>query len=319
MAPDEGRPEDEGRVCAEDDAGFVLTEPAPAKINLALHVVGQRTDGYHLLDMLVTFSAYGDRVSIAPAASDRFTVSGRFAGQLADTPAADNLVLRARDRLRALLSQSSIAAPPVHLHLDKRLPVASGIGGGSADAAAALRGLVRHWGAAVEDDELAALALGLGADVPMCMASRPLVARGIGEEIELRPDLPALSIVLVNPLAGVSTPAIFRHLSHKDNPPLKLPKPGTAMPCWLAAMKLMRNDLETAASALCPEIEAVRTALAETQPALIRMSGSGATCFGLYADGQEAGRAASVIAAKHPDWFVAATECLSEGRDHGAD
>ena len=309
----------------DDDgaSGITLTEPAPAKINLALHVVGQRADGYHRLDMLVTFAAFGDRVSIFAADSDRFTLSGRFAEQLADTTMADNLVLKARDRLRAALTERGIAAPPVHLHLEKNLPVASGIGGGSADAAATLRGLLRHWNAGIDRHLLDGIALGLGADVPMCLASRPLVARGIGEEIELRTDLPALAMVLVNPLVGVSTPEIFRRLQDKHNPRLKVPRAGTAEPCWLAALQAMRNDLEAPAAALCPEIEEVRQALAATGPALVRMSGSGATCFGLYHGLKAAERAARDLVAAHPGWFVVASAAFaretSEGEDgHGA-
>lgn len=305
-------------ACDDGASGFTLTEPAPAKINLALHVVGQRADGYHLLDMLVTFAAFGDRVSIAPAGADRLTLSGRFAGQLDDTPGADNLVLRARDRLRAALTERGIAAPPVHLHLEKNLPVASGIGGGSADAAATLRGLLRHWNAGIDRGLLDAIALGLGADVPMCLASRPLVARGIGEDIELRADLPAFAMVLANPLVGVPTPEIFRRLPDKHNPRLKVPKAGTADPCWLAALQAMRNDLEAPATALCPEIETIRQALAATAPVLVRMSGSGATCFGLYHSLEAAKEAARDLGAAHPGWFVIASAAF-EGEDgHGA-
>lgn len=297
--------------------GFDLTEPAPAKINLALHVVGQRADGYHLLDMLVTFAAFGDRVAIAPAETDRFTLSGRFAAALADAPDTDNLVLKARDALRAALGARGIAAPPVHLHLEKNLPIASGIGGGSADAAAALRGLLRHWQADIDGASLGDIALKLGADVPMCLAARPLVARGIGEEIEPRADLPAYAMVLVNPLLGVSTPEIFRRLKDKNNPRLKVPKPGTGGPCWLAALNAMRNDLEAPAVTLCPQIEGVRQAIAATGPLLVRMSGSGATCFGLYDDLEGARYAARTIEAGHPGWFVIASAAFTGGDGNG--
>ena len=156
-------------------AGFVLTEPAPAKINLALHVTGRRADGYHLLDSLVTFTRFGDRIGLAPAGKDAFSLSGAFAPALSAASAdGDNLVLQARDRLRAALIAQGRAAPPVHIHLEKNMPVASGIGGGSADAAAALRALARLWDAGGID--LSAIGLGLGADVPMCLASTPLVA-----------------------------------------------------------------------------------------------------------------------------------------------
>lgn len=293
----------------EGIAGFTLTEPAPAKINLALHVTGRREDGYHLLDMLVTFTAFGDRIAVSPAQADQFTLSGRFSQSL-EGEGANNLVIKARDRLRALLLQRGATAPPVHLHLEKNLPIASGVGGGSADAAAALRALLNLWNGALPNHDLADLALGLGADVPMCLAARPLIARGIGEAIELRADLPAFPMVLVNPLLGVSTPETFRRLAQKDNPRLRVPKAGTGKPCWLAAMHGMRNDLETPAILLVPEIASVKQALAATGAGLVRMSGSGATCFGIYDTMHAARQAAGALAKVQPDWFVVATTSL---------
>lgn len=301
----------------EGMTGFVLAEAAPAKINLALHVVGRRADGYHLLDMLVTFTRFGDRVGVAPAEADRFRLSGRFAPQLRDAPATSNLVLAARDLLRAALQHRGKAAPPVHLHLEKNLPVASGIGGGSADAAATLRALLRHWGASFTAADLADLALQLGADVPMCLSSRPLVARGIGEQLTMLDALPSFPIVLVNPLVGVSTPDIFRRLATKENPRLAPPAALTDAAAWLAAMQSMRNDLEEPARAICPEIDAVRTELIRTGARLIRMSGSGATCFGLYDTADAAHRAAAVLESARPDWFVVATESYDGGEPHG--
>ncbi|MEW9616364.1 4-(cytidine 5'-diphospho)-2-C-methyl-D-erythritol kinase [Shinella sp. S4-D37] len=289
---------------------FAVVEPAPAKINLALAVTGRREDGYHLLDSLVTFTAVGDRIGLAPAAEDRFTLSGRFGGAL--SAGADNLVTRARDRLRAALATTGQAAPPVHIHLEKNLPIASGIGGGSADAAATLRGLLRLWRAALPGDALEALALGLGADVPMCLAGRPLLARGVGEEIT-PVALPALAMVLANPLVGVSTPAVFQALASRNNPPLALA--GAAG--WADALSGLRNDLEPAARRLCPQIAVIAESLATTGPALVRMSGSGATCFALYETDAAAGTAAAALACRHPHWFFAATRTL-EGTDNGA-
>ncbi|MBD9371243.1 4-(cytidine 5'-diphospho)-2-C-methyl-D-erythritol kinase [Rhizobium sp. ARZ01] len=297
-------------------AGFVQTESAPAKINLALHVVGQRADGYHLLDMLVTFTRFGDRIGIASGDVDQFTVSGRFAQQLdASGAAEDNLVLRARDLLRAALRRNGVSTGPAHLHLEKNLPVASGIGGGSADAAATLRGLLRHWQASLPANELNDLGLQLGADVPMCLAGRPLIARGIGEEITQLEELPAFPIVLVNPLVGVSTPDIFRRLATKDNPSLGLRGAVTGRSGWLAALEGMRNDLEDPARTVCPQIDAARAELARTDAQLVRMSGSGATCFGLYETIDAAQRAAEALKKSRPDWFIVATESY-EGRDH---
>jgi 4-diphosphocytidyl-2C-methyl-D-erythritol kinase len=187
-------------------------EAAPAKINLALHVTGQRADGYHLLETLVAFAEAGDVIRIREADADSFSISGPFGDLLRAGDGGDNLVTRARDLLRDALVSTGQPARPVAIHLEKNLPVASGIGGGSADAAATLRGLLRHWHASIDPQRLASLALTLGADVPMCLESRSLVARGIGENIEAVTDLPELFLVLANPLKAVSTPEILRRL-----------------------------------------------------------------------------------------------------------
>nr|WP_298101646.1 4-(cytidine 5'-diphospho)-2-C-methyl-D-erythritol kinase [uncultured Shinella sp.] len=284
--------------------GFAVVEQAAAKINLALHVVGQRDDGYHLLDSLVTFTQFGDRLGFSPALEDRFTISGRFGAALdAD---GDNLVTRARDRLRAALAERGEAASPVHIHLEKNLPIASGIGGGSADAAATLRGLVRLWQARIPQDVLHALSIGLGADVPMCLAGHPLIARGIGEDIT-PVALPAMPVVLGNPLVGVSTPAVFKALASRHNPPLRLEsKPQD----WPAAIAHLRNDLEPPARDLCPEIAVIAEDLAATDARVVRMSGSGATCFALYPSMTAAEAAAAALSQKHPHWFFTATKTL---------
>lgn len=286
--------------------GFAVSEQAPAKINLALAVTGQREDGYHLLDSLVTFTAFGDRIGLTPAAEDRFTLSGRFAEALSSD--GDNLVTRARDRLRAALVPTGQAAPPVHIHLEKNLPIASGIGGGSADAAATLRGLLLLWQASLPTEERGAIAIGLGADVPMCLAGRPLIARGVGEDIT-PVAMPALAMVLANPLVGVSTPAVFKALSSKHNPPLALcAKPAD----WIDAIGGLRNDLEPPARQLCPEISMVAQSLAATEARVVRMSGSGATCFALYPSHEAARTAAALLSERHPNWFLAATSTLGE-------
>ncbi|THK36887.1 4-(cytidine 5'-diphospho)-2-C-methyl-D-erythritol kinase [Ensifer sp. MPMI2T] len=288
--------------------GFALTCAAPAKINLALHVVGQRADGHHLLESLVTFADCGDRIGLASTDADRFTLSGRFADglPLSAENKSGNLVLRARDLLRSELTSRGMAAGPVHLHLEKNLPVASGIGGGSADAAATLRGLLMLWGASVEPAKLDAIALELGADVPMCLDGGPLLAKGIGEAITALPDLPSFPIVLVNPLVAVSTPVIFRMLINKANPPLVLPQGQNTAEGWLSAMADMRNDLEPPARELAPVIEDVSDILRAAGAALVRMSGSGATCFGLFDSDERAHQAAERISASHPEWYVCA-------------
>lgn len=294
---------------ADSIAGFALTCAAPAKINLALHVVGQRADGHHLLESLVTFAECGDRLAFAPSNADRFTVSGPFSRDLpvsADSKSG-NLVLRARDLLRQELTGRGDAAGPVHLHLEKNLPIASGIGGGSADAAATLRGLLSLWNAEIAPERLTKLALDLGADVPMCLDGRPLLAKGIGEEITPLVELPSFAIVLVNPLVAVSTPIIFRMLAEKRNPPLALPQGARTGADWLTVLTGMRNDLERPARALEPTIEAVSNTLQETDADLVRMSGSGATCFGLFDTDEKAAAAAQHISAGHPRWYVLAT------------
>ncbi|MEP9370869.1 4-(cytidine 5'-diphospho)-2-C-methyl-D-erythritol kinase [Mesorhizobium sp. KR1-2] len=277
-------------------------EHAPAKINLALHVTGRRADGYHLLESLAVFTEFGDCLIVSPATEDAFSVTGPFAAQVPLD--AGNLAIRARDALRAF---SPASAAPVAISLEKNLPVASGIGGGSSDAAAALRALAHHWG--IEAD-LAALGLKLGADVPMCLAARPLLARGIGEVLEPVADLPPLPLVLVNPGVGVSTPDVFRALASRENPPLP-PLPGRLDPAsvleWLRAT---RNDLENPAKTLAPAIGDALDALGGTGAPFARMSGSGATCFGLFETDADAARAAEAIRASYPGWFVAATTSM---------
>ncbi|MBX4954644.1 4-(cytidine 5'-diphospho)-2-C-methyl-D-erythritol kinase [Rhizobium lentis] len=288
---------------------FGVTEEARAKINLALHVTGQRADGYHLLDMLVTFADCGDRLGFLPAQADVFTLSGRFGETLAGD-GGTNLVLRARDLLREVVGGLAF---PVHIHLEKNLPIASGIGGGSADAAATLRGLMRLWGMSLPVEALASLALKLGADVPMCLESRPLIARGIGEQIEALRDLPAFAMVLANPLKGVSTPEVFRRLKAKDNPALSLAPNLHGRGAWLAAIAAARNDLEPPARDAVPEIAATAAMLLAQGALLARMSGSGATCFGIFADTAAAQQAAAALHEARPDWYFQATETISGG------
>lgn len=282
-------------------------EFAPAKINLALHVTGRRDDGYHLLESLAVFTRFGDRLTLEPADRDSFSICGPFApGVPADET---NLVLKARDALRAI----SPGAPPVAIGLEKNLPMASGIGGGSSDAAAALRGLARFWGLDVDRETLTRLGARLGADLPMCIAAQPLVARGTGDILSALAGFPSLGLVLVNPGIGVSTPAVFSALARRDNealPPLPARINFHTLRGWLEAT---RNDLEDAASSIEPSIRAARSALLKADAGFARMSGSGATCFGLFETGNVAKRAAAQIRKRHPDWFVAATRSMPSG------
>ncbi|WP_306119650.1 MULTISPECIES: 4-(cytidine 5'-diphospho)-2-C-methyl-D-erythritol kinase [unclassified Roseitalea] len=287
---------------------------APAKINLCLHVTGRRADGYHLIDSLVVFAdgAAADRLTLTPAESDRLAIDGPFSGPLRHDGLADNLVARARDWLRARIEAEGGAAAPVALALDKRLPVASGIGGGSADAAAALRLLAAHWAfpCATLGDATAEIATALGADVPMCLAGQPAIARGIGDDLSPVTGLPALPAVLVNPGIAVSTRAVFAGLAQPGNAPLPaMPTKVDSAPTlarWLA--RSTRNDLQAPASERATPIGDCLAALARSGAMLARMSGSGATCFGLYGSPSEAATAARAIALAEPGWWVQVSE-----------
>lgn len=285
----------------------MVTIAAPAKINLALHVVGRRPDGYHLIESLAMFTRFGDRLDAAPADADGFSASGRYA---ASVPLdGTNLVLRARDLLRRHFPEA--ARQPVGIALEKNLPAASGVGGGSSDAAAALKALAKVWGIEIAESELARLALPLGADLPMCLAARPLIARGIGDELALLPDFPPLGLVLVNPGAAVPTAEVFAALASRENdglPPLPSRLDFHGLLGWL---EKTRNDLQQPARQIAPEIGKTLAALDRADAAFSRMSGSGATCFGLFETGNVAKRAAAAIRARHPDWFVAATRNAS--------
>lgn len=275
----------------------IWREPARAKVNLFLHVTGKRADGYHLLDSLAVFPGVGDVLSAEPAATLSLELSGRFGATLSAEP--DNLVLRAA---RALAARCGVTAG-ARLLLEKNLPIASGIGGGSADAAAALRLLCRMWAVNPDPNALAEIAAGLGADVPVCLRSQPARMQGIGERLSDAPVLPNCGMVLVNPGVAVATPAIFRARSGAFSPIATLP-PGWDNAAALAAgLASLSNDLEPPALSLCPAIGDVLAAL-RTDPAclLARMSGSGATCFALYDTQATAQSAASRLA--DPAWWV---------------
>ena len=287
--------------------------PARAKINLALHVTGLMDNGYHRLETLAAFAELADQVSVHDAAVDGFAVTGPFAAAVPLD--AGNLVLKAREALRTLAGKRK--CPPVMLHLDKVLPVASGLGGGSSDAAATLLALNSHWDLGLAHKTLAEIGAALGADVPMCLAAKPLLATGTGTEISLLGGFPALPCVLVNPAVPVSTPAVFDALASKSNPRLeKLPafKDAAAVADWLGRQ---RNDLQAPAMALVPEIGETLAALAGQNPLLARMSGSGATCFGLFATMAEADAASAAISKAHGGWFCAATLLSPSGDVHG--
>lgn len=283
-------------------------EAAPAKVNLALHVTGRREDGYHLLDSLVVFADIADELEARPAQSDGLHIVGPFAQGLGSGPS--NLVLRAITAFRAHWPGQVLTG--VAITLTKNLPVAAGLGGGSADAAAALRLMAQLSRQPVDMSELMNLGSHLGADVPVCLLSRPALMAGTGELVTPLAGFPPLFLVLVNPMLPVSTADVFRRLERRDNDPLPgLPTPLTRpaqLGVWLAET---RNDLEGPAVALVPAIGALKAHLAGTPGCMMaRMSGSGATVFGLFGSGAQAHQAAHDMRALWPQLWVAAAPVI---------
>lgn len=332
-----------------------VTRFAPAKINLYLHVTGRRDDGYHELDSLAVFADIGDVITVSAVeagAGLSLDISGPFADAL--TPDDDNLVVRAA---RLLAAHTDVPAD-AHIQLEKNLPVASGIGGGSADAAATLKALVVLWDIELSDsaihgvamdvadtidtaralstlfkvwrDDLGSamlftLGLQLGADVPVCLEGRPLYMGGIGEQLELAPHLPLTWMVLANPGVSVSTPAVFQaraEMTRRDmteaqqdtfSAPARFHRPPQDAAHFAHQLAERRNDLMAPAIQLSPPIADVLNALETLDGTLLaRMSGSGATCFALFASKSEAQAAARTLAQAHPDWWIKAAQMLDE-------
>lgn len=288
-------------------AGNTIRVAAAAKLNLYLHVVGRRSDGYHLLDSLIAFASVHDTVEVSPAHALELRLEGPFGQAL--TAEADNLVLRAARRL----SERAGVAPNVKIKLIKRLPVASGIGGGSADAAATMRALCLLWDVKIADAELTTLALALGADVPMCLAGQAAFAGGVGEVLSPALRLPDAGILLVNPGIAVPTPAVFAARRGEFSAPGRFSDSPSDASLLAALLATRRNDLEVPARAICPAIGDALNALASIRDCrLARMSGSGATCFGLF-DDEKAAHAAHAAAAR-PGWWTAAGRLVSDTR-----
>lgn len=276
-----------------------LIEQAPAKINLTLRVLGRRADGYHELESLVAFADLADTVTLQPGAGLALEVSGSFAA--ASGPVTDNLVLKAAAALRQHVTDLTAG----HFHLEKKIPVAGGIGGGSADAAAALRLLARANGLPLRDPCLASAALATGADVPVCLDRRSRVMRGIGEQLAPPIELPRFAAVLVNPGVALLTRDVFAGFSAQ---PGKVNNP-SATPCEPAALldylKAQGNDLSAAAIARAPIVAEVLEALRQAPGACFAaMSGSGPTCFALFASPPEAAAAARSLQSLRKDWWV---------------
>jgi 4-diphosphocytidyl-2-C-methyl-D-erythritol kinase len=296
------------------EGGQSVEAAAPAKVNLYLHVLGRRADGRHSLDGLVAFAGVGDTVTVT--ATDAPAPSLRITGPMAKrTPAGpDNLVLRAASELARRVGR----APGVAIALVKRLPVAAGLGGGSSDAAASLKALAALWGLDSDDDRVVDVGRGLGSDVPVCLFARPAYLGGAGEIVEAGPRMPPVWLVLANPGCAVSTAAVYAAREGPFSTPARLeraPQDAAELSRMLAAR---RNDLAAPARSLAPAIDEVLTALEGRPGALLaRVTGSGATCFALFARRARAEAAASELARTRPAWWVRAAPLLSEARKPG--
>lgn len=290
-----------------------LGRRAPAKLNLYLHLTGRRDDGYHLIDSLFAFADVGDEIEVAADPALSLVVEGPYAAAI-DGSADDNLVLRAARALAALVRAQSGTTPGARIRLVKNLPVAAGIGGGSADAAAVLLALVELWSVDISEADLRALALGLGADVPACLAGKPVAVSGIGEVLQAAVALPPVHALLANPNVPLATAPVFKAFAaagSRFSAPAPLLDPPADAAALAAAMALRGNDLEAPARTIVPEVGQVLTALGALPGALLaRMSGSGATCFALFASAAEAASAAQALAQVHPDWWIRAAPLL---------
>ena len=286
----------------------MLTDEGRAKVNLTLRVVGRRVDGYHDLESVVAFADCADRLALEPGPQLSLVTTGPLAGACGET--SDNLVLKAANLLAARVPDLKLGA----FTLEKVLPVAAGIGGGSADAAAALRLLARLNGLSLDDKRLLDVALKTGADVPVCVASRACDMTGVGEGL-LPLHLPKLPCVMVNPRVPVATKDVFAALGLRSGELLvgatdviespAWPDGGASVSDWVEALSIVPNDLEAPALRIQPVIAEVISALrAPDGVLLVRMSGSGATCFAIFADGPKAHAASEMIRRDHPGWWV---------------
>ncbi|MFH1157365.1 MAG: 4-(cytidine 5'-diphospho)-2-C-methyl-D-erythritol kinase [Pseudomonadota bacterium] len=272
---------------------------APAKVNLFLHITGKREDGYHLLQSLMGFVDVGDDLTFGPHDSLYIDVNGPFASPLGNP--RDNLVYKAA----ILLSEHYKVPPRAKINLTKNLPIASGLGGGSSDAAATLLGLAKLWLLREDPDKLAEIAQKLGADVTACLYKKLVWSEGIGEKITRLPDMPDIHFVLANPMVQTPTPEVFRHFRNRFSPPLQFSGRRKTTAEWIADLRIYRNDLTDAAITVTPEIRDVLAAIGGTAGCILhRLSGSGATCFGIYGNAEAAHVAAHTLKDQYPDWWV---------------
>ena len=275
-----------------------ISVKAPAKVNLYLHVTGRRPDGYHLLDSLFVFAEDGDVISVRKAEKLSLRIVGPYAGGLSD--GEDNIVLKAA---RAL-AEACGTVPAAEIVLEKNLPVASGIGGGSSDAAATLKALMRLWKKDVPAEKLEEIALRLGADVPSCLAAEAVQVSGIGDILVPAPVLPKLFMLLVNPNKPVSTPAVFKARDPVFSKPSPFVEKITDFDAFVEELKKRHNDLCEAACRIEPDVRQVLTVL-EKNPfcRFSGMSGSGGTCFALFASDAEASSAYENLRVEYPNWW----------------
>jgi len=277
---------------------------APAKVNLFLHVLGKRADGYHDLDSLVVFADVGDHLTAVPADKWGLDLGGPYADGLRSGDLTDNLVLKAARAATDWANEKGQELPPLHFTLEKHLPVASGIGGGSSDAAAVLRICAEAAGLAIDDD-LVARAAALGADVPVCLFGKPAWMSGLGEKIKPARVPEGLGLLLVNPGVEVSTAEVFKRLGAGAVIKKTLPRPTFQSTDELISFLVKtRNELEAPARQIAPVIGEVLVNIEKTSPLHARMSGSGATCFGLYARQEDADAAARTLRETHHDWWI---------------
>lgn len=300
--------------------GRTVMVSAPAKINLFLHIVGRRRDDMHELQSLFAFARYGDELYLDAASELTLEISGPFAEALGKAcPRLDsNIIVQAAHLYAQRVGQSDIA---VRIRLKKSLPVEAGIGGGSADAAATLRGLRKVWALPTSDAELEEIAADLGADVPACVNTQPKLVEGIGERIWGLSHFAGVPILLANPRENLSTAAVFAHYARSNkgfSPKIDLSLyQNLDQPNLLEIIRETQNDLEATAAELCPDIGVMIDELARLPGALsARMSGSGATCFAIFEQMDEAKTAANLLRTRHPGWWVEVSELIGFNGHH---
>ena len=275
---------------------------SPAKINLFLHITGRLNNGYHTLDSLVAFADIGDHITLHAADTFSLNIQGPYANDLSPNDTADNLITKATYALAKHLGKR----PNIKITLTKNLPIAAGIGGGSSNAAATIRGLIQWWDASCKDDDLQDICTKLGADMPVCYHNKPAYMQGTGEIITpLKAPLPELGIILINPNKPCPTQPVFAQIKPPYSSALTLPEDFQSQTNLITFLKEQRNDLTNAACSAIPDIQMILDTLNnEPECQIARLSGSGATCFGLFTNKNAANKAAQTLKKNHPDCWI---------------